>query len=83
MTPNRPPISTPRRDPARCARGKAIVQAMSQQAIATGAGTTADLLTKNGVADAIYYLDSVLFVPAGLGKGAKAMRAEAKKRGVL
>jgi hypothetical protein len=70
---NRPPISTPRRDPVRCARGKAIV-----------AGTgDASALSKAEVEDAMYYLDSVLFVGAGLGKGAKLLRAEAKKRGVL
>ena len=73
MKPDSPPVSAPRRDPNRCAVGKAIASTLTDPSI----------LSKESLATAIYYLDSNIFTPSGLGKAARALRKEAKRRGVL
>lgn len=74
--PNQPPQQAKRRDPARNAAGKAVLAGVA-------AGGSPSLVGLEDLADAVYYLDGMLFVPSGMGKATRAVRAEAKKRGVL
>ena len=41
------------------------------------------LISLEDLSDAIYYLDGSLFTASGTGKAVRAVRAEAKRRGVL
>lgn len=75
--PNQPPQQAKRRDPKRTAAGKAVLAD-----IAKGASDAA-LIGLEDLQDAIYYLDGILFIPSGMGKAARAVRAAAKRRGVL
>ncbi len=76
-TPNRPPVQSNRRDPVRMTAGKAVVLDVAAKKSETG------LLGLDDLKDAIYYLDGTLFMPPGTAKAGRALRAEAKKRGVL
>lgn len=75
-TPNRPPISTPRRDPVRMKAGKVVFTEVI-------AGRDTGLLGLEDLRDAIYYLDGEMFLPTGGARASRALRKEAKRRGVL
>jgi hypothetical protein len=74
-TPNQSPITSAARsiDHAKVARGKELFLS------AKADYRYADI----ALSDMCYYLDRTMFLPAGKGKLARALRAEAKKRGVL
>lgn len=74
--PNQPPQQAKRRDPARNTAGKAVLATVAK-------GHSPSLLGLEDLTDAIYYLDGMLFVPSGTGKAVRALRSEAKRRGVL
>lgn len=74
--PNQPPQQAKRRDPARTAAGKAVVATVAK-------GHSPALLGLEDLQDAVHYLDGSLFVPSGMGKAVRSLRAEAKRRGVL
>lgn len=76
-SPNRPPVQSNRRDPVRTAAGKAVVIDVAAKRSDLGS------LGLDAVKDAIYYLDGTLFLPLGGAKAGRALRAEAKKRGIL
>ena len=76
MKPNQPPQQAKRRDPVRNAAGKAVIATVV-------AGHAPSLLGLEDLSDAIYYLDGSLFTASGTGKAVRAVRAEAKRRGVL
>lgn len=77
-SPNHPPaVRGARRDPKRMAGGKAVMLDVIAGRSAVGE------LTEQSMLDAIYYLDGTLFLPTGGAKASRALRAEAKKRGML
>lgn len=76
MTPTKPPQTRPARNPVRNRAGRAVFQKVI-------AGHDTGLLGLEDVSDAIYYLDGEIFLPTGGARASRALRKEAKKRGVL
>jgi hypothetical protein len=71
-----PTSSRALRDQKRMAMGKIVFVSVLEK------GADVTTLVKQDVADACYYLDAHIFLPAGGRKAAKALRAQAKKWGL-
>jgi hypothetical protein len=71
-----PISSTSLRDPKRMSMGKIVFYSVLEK----GADVTA--LVKQDVADACFYLDAHIFLPAGGLKAARSIREQAKKWGL-
>ncbi len=76
MKPASSPVSAPRRDPKRMKAGKTVFTSVI-------AGHDTALLGLEDLQDSIYYLDGEMFLPTGGARASRALRKEAKKRGVL